>query len=498
MPCQPSLASLVFVLVAALGTLPGCGKKATVRERTWSEGSLRFRQLAEPVFKSHAVIRESGPVDGQVVLLVHGVGEAASEDWNNVVAGLSKTYRVVVVDLPGYGRSGKGNKLYSPDNYARFLSFLVGKIADGPVLLVGHSMGAAICLKFAAMFPAQVRKLVLADVAGILHREAFANHMVHQKVSGWKLGPFEVGGKVGRSLEPFVRLGAKLPMGPHELLNSKSGRAATLGGDPMKISAFALMLDNFGAALDKLQTRTLLIWGALDPVAPLRTGRMIAARVPSARLYTIAAGHHVPMKQYPKAFNRLLLAYFDEDDEWPTVSAEAAKPGAVAWLPTARAPVDNAAPAVVTCRGEKGRVFTGVFKELKLEDCNEAVIKNAVVGKLEVNNSRVRLRNVRVGAPGQATAISATHSRLHFTVGRVIGKTGMLLESTRLDAGAVRFVGAQAIAAHGAGSEIIASVCTFAAGGQGETGSQGVRAQLHGYWRLGVGATLPDPKHPNN
>jgi len=61
----------------------------------------------------------------QVLLLVHGVGDDASLIWHELMAFLADEYHVIAFDLPGFGRPGKPNVLYSPERYGEFIHWLI-------------------------------------------------------------------------------------------------------------------------------------------------------------------------------------------------------------------------------------------------------------------------------------------------------------------------------------------------------------------------------------
>ena len=300
-----------LVALALVGLLAGCARSGqrAFKSTVWTADGVRYTQFKDQVFGGKAVVAERGLRAGPTVLLVHGVGENAAADWSLVERALAGRYRVLTVDLPGFGRSSHANKLYSPERYAQFLREVVVQIAGGPVLLVGHSMGGAVCLRFAATSPELVRRLALVDVAGVLHREAFVSHVVRQQVS--RLGSY------GRWLLPHAQRGGERLMGvsdrlglrPGAALRSAASRLALLGGNPSRIAGLALMVDALGATLELVRAETLLIWGTDDPIAPLRTGYLLRARLPNARLALIAGAHHVPMKERPADFNRLLLPF---------------------------------------------------------------------------------------------------------------------------------------------------------------------------------------------
>src|SRR5207248_780716 len=128
------------------------------------------QRIDEPVFGGQMVVYEAGRGNAREILLVHGIGDEAARDFRDHIAWLQKSFHVVAVDLPGFGQSDKTNALYSPGNYARVLKVVAGRFLRGPFVLLGHSMGAVVALRYAAMYPEDVRQLVVVDAHGILHR----------------------------------------------------------------------------------------------------------------------------------------------------------------------------------------------------------------------------------------------------------------------------------------------------------------------------------------
>ena len=102
----------------------------------------------------------------KTILLVHGLASNAGF-WRYSIPELSKKYRVIAVDLPGYGKSGKGAYAYSMTFYANQIKRLVDELKLDKFILVGHSMGGQIGITFALKYPERLEKLVLASAAGI-------------------------------------------------------------------------------------------------------------------------------------------------------------------------------------------------------------------------------------------------------------------------------------------------------------------------------------------
>jgi pimeloyl-ACP methyl ester carboxylesterase len=108
----------------------------------------------------HVRYRDEG--DGTPVVLVHGIGRSL-EDWteqHELLAG--RGYRVVSLDLAGFGESDPLSEPYSLPALARFLeAFLDAVGIAGPAHLVGNSLGGAVAMQLAVQSPERVRSLVL-------------------------------------------------------------------------------------------------------------------------------------------------------------------------------------------------------------------------------------------------------------------------------------------------------------------------------------------------
>src|SRR5579872_4480736 len=141
---------------------------------------VRGHVIPEDVFGGQLYVVTAGPARGAPaappLVLVHGLGELGVRDFYPLLPALTRGRLVILFDLPGFGRSGRANAEYTPDRYAAVLSRVIARYADGPVDVLGHSMGGAIALSHAANYPQQVRRLVVVDAAGILNHEALLAH----------------------------------------------------------------------------------------------------------------------------------------------------------------------------------------------------------------------------------------------------------------------------------------------------------------------------------
>ncbi|WP_432823187.1 alpha/beta fold hydrolase, partial [Trichloromonas sp.] len=265
--------------------------------------AIRAKLVAEPVFGGSAYILEAGDRGKPPLVLVHGLGDMASDTWRLLLPVLAESYHVVTFDLPGFGRSQKQNSLYSPGNYAAFVKWVVDTFVGMPPVLAGHSLGGAIALRYAGTYPDALSRLVLIDVAGILDRRVYTKEMLSVLSEGFVV-PFDVdnflGKMVGRLPNPLLDLDMMLE---NELLRSR-----VLGGDPVKIAAMALIQENFSPYLFRVRVPAVILWGENDRVTPRRTGTLLEANLPAARLQIIPGAGHVPMAETPRLFEAAFLA----------------------------------------------------------------------------------------------------------------------------------------------------------------------------------------------
>lgn len=101
----------------------------------------------------------------ETILMIHGLGSYLPA-WKKNIGELSKNYRVIAVDLPGYGKSSKAPHSGLMTFYAGVIGELIQKLDLGPVNLAGHSMGGQISMVLALEKPELVKRLILVDPAG--------------------------------------------------------------------------------------------------------------------------------------------------------------------------------------------------------------------------------------------------------------------------------------------------------------------------------------------
>jgi pimeloyl-ACP methyl ester carboxylesterase len=103
---------------------------------------------------------------GPPLILIHGLGGDADE-WIFCLTELSCSNRVVIIDLPGFGRSDKPMIRYSIDGFVEVLERFLNALTIERASLVGSSLGGWVAAAFALKFAERTERLVLIDAAGM-------------------------------------------------------------------------------------------------------------------------------------------------------------------------------------------------------------------------------------------------------------------------------------------------------------------------------------------
>ncbi|MDA8020621.1 MAG: alpha/beta hydrolase [Thermoanaerobaculia bacterium] len=407
----------------------------------------RAGMIDEPVFGGQLYLFEAGPLEEtdevETVVLVHGLSDQGVGDWRHVVPGLARRYRVLVLDLPGFARSDKGDHHYSFERYGELLHWLIEERAVGPVTLVGHSLGGALALFHADRWPNDVSRLILVDTAGVLHRTAYLKYVASLRGTGiFSKSPDLREGLndfIGWLLEATEKLPGTDRLG--QILADRKLRRRYLRSDPSAVAGAAMTEVDFSQRLHLIEQPTLVIWGEDDDVAPVRTGQVLSARLPDVRMRILPDVGHAPMLESPEAFNRLLLATLDS---WPP-----AEP--------LRLPEQVPSHRVGTCRGRDDVSFRGDYARLEIQGCDRVQVRDGSIGQVIIDNASVEFHNVRIDA--DQVGLQAGESSVVLTNVRVEADTALLLDNARIDMAAVELVGRRSAVRSVNDSNLVFSIC---------------------------------------
>jgi hypothetical protein len=282
-----------------------------------------------------------------------------------------------------------------------------------------------VALRFAHRYPDDVSQVALIDAAGILQRTAFIKHSATgrlpidpQDLSGSLLA-YAVG--LQDSGNALIEDIVKLPDPTIFLGRSEFAWAAALGKYPNINAALGLIEEDFSSAIFEQDKPVSILWGGKDPVAPLRTGRVLQQNLVRGRLEIIADAGHVPMASHGSEVSEwllrsLLIAPDLRKEEFPEA---------------AEGQIDY------NCDGEAGGVVSGAYARMIIHGCTGLILKNVTAREILVSDSLLEIESTVISYPG--ISLDIHNSTVVMTGGKVHGT--IAVNVSRLDiAGADLFL----------------------------------------------------------
>ena len=262
-------------------------------------------------------VAEAG--DGPPVVMLHGGGPGASgvSNYSRNIDSLAEHFRVIVPDLPGYGRSAKGVDQSDPFGYlADMIRGLLDELGVGTACLVGNSYGGAAALRLALDTPQRVGKLVLMGPGGIGTTRGVPT-------AGLKslLAYYGGDGPSRDKLATFIRNylvyeGACVPDSLIDTRYAASVDPEVVADPPLRRPSGPTALRTLwrmdltrDKRLKHLQTPTLVLWGRDDKVNRPSGGPMLANLMPNAELVMTSRTGHWMQWERAELFNRMAVDF---------------------------------------------------------------------------------------------------------------------------------------------------------------------------------------------
>ncbi len=252
--------------------------------------------------------------DGPVVLLIHGLAASLLTWYCNIDALADAGYRVIALDLPGYGDSDKPSHLdYGPDSAANFVYDFSLELGLDRFSLVGSSAGGLIAGLFALEHSEMVEKMVLVGSGGFGRGVSWFLRLMSLPVLGDLVYQPWLNNKMGATKylfhQPPPILEELLPeMDRLKLL--PGARSAMLRSVRSSINFRGLRKD--GYILERLKDSPvplMTVWGAEDIIIPAAHAEAVRRELPESVVRVIPECGHWPQMEKPGEFNPLLTSF---------------------------------------------------------------------------------------------------------------------------------------------------------------------------------------------
>lgn len=240
--------------------------------------------------------------EGELVVLLHGWGSNISL-FTSMIELLSKKYRVVAMDLPGFGSSDEPKTPWAVSDYTDFVIEFLKDYDASEVTFLGHSFGGRVIIKMFEKqnLPFKIKKLVLTGSAGVKPKKS-TKQKIKQRIYKITKGVYQ------------SKLVTKLFPDALENLRKRNGSADYNAASPtMRQILVKVVNEDLTHLFEKVTPPTLLVWGKNDTATPLGDGQLMEKLMPEAALVVLENSGHYAFLDEMFAFNKILASFMNID-----------------------------------------------------------------------------------------------------------------------------------------------------------------------------------------
>jgi hypothetical protein len=187
----------------------------------------------------------------------------------------------------------------------------------------------------------------------------------------------------------------------------------------------AVAQEDFSPLLGRIRAPTYIIWGAEDEVAPVRTGKALAARLPGAKLEIIEEAGHNSICDQKLPFHRAMrraLVFEPVRESIQGIVLTSGRNG--------------------SCNNRSGMTFSGSYKSIDIRRCTDVLLQGVTTGSVHVQRSNIVIENSRIH--GKDIGLFADHSKIFATGLTIDADVAVFTSGSRLDLAAVELLGRSA------------------------------------------------------
>lgn len=240
--------------------------------------------------------------EGDLIVLLHGWGSNIKL-FANLIELLAKKYKVVAMDMPGFGESAEPPSAWCVDDYVDFVLDFLKDYDTDKVMLLGHSFGGRVIIKLNSRenLPFKITKVILVDSAGIMppksNKKSFRTYYY----------------KVGKAI---LSTGIVQKIAPDALENfrKKMGSADYAAASPLMRQVLVKVVnEDLEYLLPNIKCPTLLVWGVNDTATPISDGEKMEKLIPDAGLVKLENAGHYSFLEQQFTFNRVMSSFMKLD-----------------------------------------------------------------------------------------------------------------------------------------------------------------------------------------
>lgn len=236
--------------------------------------------------------------EGEAVVLLHGWG-ANRGLFEGLIHTISKKYKAIAPDLPGFGGSEEPKEPWNVGDYADCMIEFLRMLEIRKVVFLAHSFGGRIVFKLFEKgdLPFEIEKIILIDSAGIKPKKT-RRQKIKQQIY-----------KISRGVLSSKPVSVLFPEAM-ENLRRKNGSADYNAASPMMRRCLVLAVnEDLRHVFPKIQVPSLLIWGDRDDATPLSDAKIMESTIPDAGLVICEGAGHYSFLEQPLKCQRVIASF---------------------------------------------------------------------------------------------------------------------------------------------------------------------------------------------
>ena len=255
----------------------------------------------------HLSYLDIGKHDGPPLVLLHGYTDSA-RDWLPLAPLLVPSFRLIIVDLRGHGRSEKPACCYTRFDFAYDVKLLLDKLSIPRAHIAGHSLGSLVAQTFAELWPESTDRLILISSTGT----SFDPAATGKKSQGdWMQGVDALTDPIDPD-SAFMRdwWRQSILINPKFFVERQARDAAAIPAKVWQAIGDQCIRDaNLRPMLARVRSPTLIIWGEEDGLADAAGREALRRGIPKAEVREFPRLGHDLFWQDPNAVGAVMTRF---------------------------------------------------------------------------------------------------------------------------------------------------------------------------------------------
>jgi pimeloyl-ACP methyl ester carboxylesterase len=295
----------VLLLLAVLLPVLGCASVRPFSEIRRLVPEDRFLRLGNQLVH----LEQAG--EGEPVILLHGFG-ASTYAWRKVMPRLAASFRVMAIDLNGFGYTQRTRDFesYTREGQADLVLRVMDSLGIDKAHVVGHSYGGGIAIWLASRHPERLRSMVLVDSSAPTYANDRRSRLAGLRpVASLAVRALLRPGSVRRSLINSVYDDSLVTP---ELVQEYYDRLRIEGVLDAYVGLTAPVRNRpEPVRLEAIQVPALVVWGVEDRVISVNAGRRAAGQFPHGEFVALERTGHIPMEERPEELLQAMLPFLE-------------------------------------------------------------------------------------------------------------------------------------------------------------------------------------------